>query len=164
MFGITEVQAEMNAEKRKKDKKDRERETGSGDSPMTSAHEVAEAEMAEMNRGDGPDAEAARKAISDIGCTDGPGVFGEPHDMPPAGAYDRPYLGGGHSAASPMHQGPNANPLPPEGRGILTPLPQSAEAVVAGPGINGPVMQGMAAHQARAASTMPRMPVPGRSA
>jgi hypothetical protein len=161
MFGITEIQQEMAAEKRKKDKKDRE---ASDREALSSAHAVAEAEMAEMNRGGGPDAGAARKAISDIGCTDGPGVFGEPYDMPPAGSWDRPYLGAGHSAPSPMHQGPNANPLPPEGRGILSPLPQSAEAVVAGPGINGPVMQGMAAHQARAASTMPRMPVPGRSA
>jgi hypothetical protein len=162
MFGITEVQQEMAAEKRRRDKKDRE--TGSGDSPMTSAHEAAEAEMAEMNRDSGPDAEAAQKAISDIGCTDGPGVFGEPRDTPPAGSYNRPYLGGGHSAPSPQHQGPNANPLPPEGRGILSPLPQSAEAVVAGPGINGPIVATMKQHQARAMAANPMIPVPGGAA
>jgi hypothetical protein len=161
MFGITDIQQEMAAEKRRRDKKDREEADGGA---LTSAHTAAEAEMAEMDRDKGPDEEAARKAIADIGCTDGPGMFGEPHDMAPAGSYDRPYLGDGHSAASPMHQAPNPNPLPPEGRGILSPLPQSAEAVVAGPGVNGPIMQGLADHQARAASTMPRMPMPRGSA
>jgi hypothetical protein len=162
MFGITEVQNDMAAEKRRRDKKDR-------DEALTAAHAAEEAGMEAMRgengRSDGDgEAEAARKAIADIGCEPGPGVFGEPHDMAPAGSYDRPYLHDGTAAPSPMHQAPNPNPLPPEGRGILTPLPQSAEAVVAGPGLNGPIMQGMAAHQARAGATMPRMPIPGRSA
>jgi hypothetical protein len=163
-INVTSVQREMAAEKRKKDRKDRERETGSGDSPMTPAHEVAEAEMVEMGRDKGPDAEAARKAISDIGCTDGPGMFGEPHDMPPAGSYDRPFLDAGHSAPSPQHGPPNTSPMPPQGRGILTPLEQSPVPVVAGPGLNGPIAATMAAHQARASATMPRMPIPGGAA
>jgi hypothetical protein len=152
MFGITEVQAEMKAKKDREDKKDRE--------ALTSAHTVAEAELAEMDRGDGPDAEAARKAIAGIDAEPGPGIFGEPSDAPAAGSYDRPYLDTGHASRLPQAGPSNTAPLPPQARGILEPLPQAAEAVVAGPGANGPIAATMKQHQARAMATSPVIPVP----
>jgi hypothetical protein len=154
MFGITEIQAEMAAEKRRKDKKDREASDGE---PLTAAHAIAEGEAAEAAR-------EARKAVADIGCTDpGAGVM-PPAGMPDADAYDRPYLESGTAAPGPGYQAPNVAPLPPQHPGILQPLPQSAEPVIAGPGIDGPIVATMKQHQARANATMPSMPVPGGAA
>jgi hypothetical protein len=75
--------------------------------------------------------------------------------------FQRPYVEAGHAARSPLAAPPRVSPLPPEGRGILTPLPQSAVVQVVG---TGPVVEAMSMHQSRAAATMPRMPVPGGSA
>ena len=127
--------------------------------PLTAAHAADEAEMDAECAGAGRCEDApvpagpASKAIADLGCTDpGAGTM-SPHDMPDAGEFARPYLDAGHSAPSPQHQPPNPDPLPPQGRGILEPLRISADPVVAGS--PGPMMATMAAHQARAAQSMP---------
>jgi hypothetical protein len=119
---------------------------------------VAEAEF------DGDEhAREASKAIRDIGATDGPGRFTEPEDgMPEPDHFDRRYLSEGHAAASPQQGPPNVSPLPPEGRGILTPLPQSPVPAVAGHA--GPITDTIKMHAARAAAEMPRMPIPRGSA
>jgi hypothetical protein len=93
------------------------------------------------------------------GAEPGPGTFREPASPPGPEAYDRAYLDAGHSAPSPMHQGPNVNPLPPEGRGILRPIELPGAPAVAGHG--GPVTATLAAHQAQA-QLRPPIP-PGRA-
>lgn len=151
MITVTQLQQDMAmAEKRRKGK---DRPAG----PMTDAHVQAEAEMAEgerdaLDRGAG---EAARKTIADRGATDPGAEVMPPHDMPDAGAWNRPYLETGTAAQSPQQGPPNVAPLPPQHPGILQPLPQSAVATVVG---TGPAAAGIAAHQARAAQSMPPMP------
>ena len=59
--------------------------------------------------------------------------------------FRRGPLDSGHAAVSPMHGPPNVNPLPPEDRGTLRPLVMPGQPAVSG---SGPVVQGLAAHQA----------------
>ena len=123
-----------------------------GQAPLTPAHAVAEAEMAQSGR---PDAEAACKAaIPGLEADPGPGRFTEP-GLPGAEAFSRAYLDAGHSAPSPQQGPPNVAPVPPGPLGVLTPLQMSAVPTVVG---SGPVVQGLAQHQARAAQSMPPMP------
>jgi hypothetical protein len=159
---VTQVQQEMAAaEKRRKDKDRPGRDVRQPEELLTPAHEVAQAEHDVMDAGRDDGGQAARKAMTDRGAYDGPGTFTEPGTPPGAESFARPYLDTGHAAPSPQHQPPNVAPLPPQGRGILEPLPQSAAAVVVG---TGPGADAMAAHQARAEATVPRMPIPRGSA
>jgi hypothetical protein len=99
---------------------------------------------------------AARKAVE---AEPGPGRFTEPSAPPGPDAFSRPYLDSGHAAPSPLHQGPNVNPLPPEGTGILRPVELPAAPVVSGH--PGPMMTTLAVHQAKA-QMRPPVP-PGRA-
>jgi len=151
-------QAEMAglAEKRRKHQARREEWEGHDmrGEALTSAHEADRAGMAAECAGqgrceDGPMiGDGASKGVGHLEAEPGPGHGMAPQDMPDASRYSRPYLDAGHSAPSPMHQPPNAAPMPPEGRGILTPLEMAAAPVVAGN--PGPMTASMAAHQAKA--------------
>jgi hypothetical protein len=150
MITLTKTRDDLAAiEKARKDRKraraDRE--------PLTSAHEQAQGEMDAR-------AEDARKAYRDRGITAGPGTFTEPGTMTPE-QVDRPYISDGHASASPLHQPPNQNPMPAQNRGVLTPVRMPGTPAVAG---TGPIAAAIGRHQARAAATMPSLPVPGRSA
>jgi len=92
-----------------------------------------------------------------LNAQEGPGEPVQPGHPDPADAH-RGYIESGHAAASPQHDPPNQSPLPPHGRGILTPLEMSAEALVVGHA--GPLPDAMATHQARAAAMHPPMPAP----
>jgi hypothetical protein len=146
MITVTEALQDLAAIEKARKKKDRE---AAEPEALTPAHEAAQAEADAMM-----DSETTAKAISDIGCDPGPGTFAEPGMIGPEDSR-RPYLGDGHSAASPQQGPPNTAPLPPQHPGILQPLQQSAVPAVAG---SGPVVQGLAQHQARAARNMPTMP------
>lgn len=148
------------AEKRRKhgrreEREEREGHDMRGEEPPALAG-ARDAAQAEMNAGHA-EAEAARKAIAGLEADPGPGSFREPGAIEPQ-QFSRPYLDTGHSAASPQHGPPNLSPMPPEGRGILTPLELSAEPVVVGSA--GPITASMAQHRARAAASMPSMPIP----
>ena len=165
MFGITEIQQEMAAvEKRRKDKRDwKDRDAGGLREALSAAHEAEEAGMEAMRgengRSDGDaEAGAARKAVSDIGCTDPGARIMQPHDMADADVYNRPYLESGTASPGPGYAPPVQAPLPPAGRGILEPTPMPGLPELAGH--NGPIVASMAQHQARAATTMPSMPIP----
>jgi|HubBroStandDraft_6_1064221.scaffolds.fasta_scaffold00231_25 hypothetical protein len=127
---------------------------GKGGEPLTDAHVSARAEMDAACAGDGRcedgpvAADDAPKGVGHLEAAEGPGRGLAPHDMPDAGAYDRPYLDAGHSAPSPQHQPPRTAPMPPEGRGILTPIELAGAPVVVGSA--GPMMTTLAAHQAKA--------------
>lgn len=156
-FTITGLREDLAAIEKRRKGKARER-----DDALTAAHAAEEAGMEAMRgengRSDGDaEAEAARKAISDIGCTDGPGMFGEPGMIEP-GDFRRGPLDSGHAAISPQHAAPNVPPMPPQGRGILEPVPMPGLPEVVGH--NGPILAGMMQHQARATATMPSMPIP----
>ena len=119
-----------------------------GQAPLTPAHAVAEAEMAQSGR---PDAEAACKAaIPGLEADPGPGRFTEP-GLPGAEAFSRAYLDAGHSAPSPQQGPPNVAPVPP---GHPASLPRCRCPPCPGGGQR-PVVQGLAQHQARAAQSMP---------
>jgi hypothetical protein len=147
MITVTQALQDLAAIEKARKKKDRE----AAPEALTPAHEAAQAEADAMM-----DGETAGKAISQIGCTDpGAGIM-DPHRMLPSDAYNRPYVESGTAAPGPGYQAPNVAPLPPQHPGILQPLPQSpAPAVVAG---GGPVVAGLAQHQARAAQSAPPMP------
>jgi hypothetical protein len=128
---------------------------------LTAAHEIAEAEFDGMDGEDEGRGREARKAISDIGAEPGPGRFTEPGSIEPQD-FRRGPLDSGHAAVSPQQGPPNVPPLPPQGRGILEPLPQSATPVVAGHA--GPITDTIKAHQARATTAMHVAPIPRGSA
>jgi hypothetical protein len=124
--------------------------------PLTPAHAAAEAEADAMV--EDRQAEAARKAvIPGLEADPGPGTFTDPVMPPAAGQFVRPYLDAGHCAPSPQHQAPNPAPVPPGQPGVVTPLQVQVQAVPTVTG-TGPVVAGLAAHQARAAKSMPPMP------
>jgi hypothetical protein len=104
----------------------------------------------EVGSGD-PGPETAR------GSRPGPGDFRQPGRVE-AEDFRRPYIGEGHAAASPLAGPPNQSPMPPVGRGILTPVALPGMPTLAGS--DGPIVASMAAHQARSAATAPRIPVP----
>jgi hypothetical protein len=92
------------------------------------------------------------------GITTGPGTFTKPGAVTPEQA-DRPYISDGHASRSPVGGPPDVSPLPPQGRGILTPLAMPGLPAVSG---TGPIAETMARHKARAISTRP--PIPGGAA
>jgi hypothetical protein len=126
--------------------------------PLTAAHA---ADRAQVEAECGPDGQCddrpvtGKAAIAGLEAEPGPGAFTEPVFPPGAEAFARPYLDTGRAAPSPQQGMPNTAPLPPQHPGILAPLPQSAAAAVVG---TGPAAAGIAAHQARAAQSMPPVP------
>jgi hypothetical protein len=104
--------------------------------------------------------QGVRKAgIAGLEAERGPGTSMQPGKIEPED-FRRPYVEADHAARSPLAEPPRVSPLPPRGRGILEPLPQSAVAHVVG---GGPAA-GLAAHQARVNATSPVIPVPSGSA
>lgn len=153
MITVAGFQQDLAAQKRHRDAKAREREA------LTAAHVADQAATAAECAGEGrceagpvPD-EAARKSIPGLEAEAGPGSFREPGEVSP-GDFRRPYLDSGHSAPSPMHGAPNVAPLPPAQPGVLMPVQMPSAPEIAGH--NGPVVQAMAAHQARAMVSMPQ--------
>jgi hypothetical protein len=145
---VTEAQAQMAAIEKKRKAKIKLEVERNGE-PLTMAHAAAEGEQAAIER-----EQAGKAAIPGIEAEPGPGRFAEP-GRPGAEQFSRPYLSTGHGARSPQSGPPNAAPIPPPQPGVLTPLQMSAVPTVVG---TGPVVQGLAQHQARAAATMPPMP------
>ena len=97
--------------------------------------------------------QAVRKAgILGLEAERGPGRSMQPGQIKPED-FQRGPLGSGHAAVSPQHGAPNTSPLPPVGRGILTPVELPSVPGLAGH--NGPIVQAMAAHQARAVPSRP---------
>jgi hypothetical protein len=112
---------------------------------LTGAHEEARAEMDAAQR------ETASKAISDIGCEDGPGMAPPPEQPPGASAFDRGYLDAGHSAESAQAEGPNVSPLRHAQPGLLKPLDEIAlSAIPTVSGNPGPIVDTLRMHQGRA--------------
>jgi hypothetical protein len=102
-------------------------------------------EQAAMASGE---AGGACKSIADQrGATPGPGTAPEPGTIAPED-FGRGYLDAGHAANSPMAGPPNTPPMPPIPRGVVTPVQLPGVTEHAGHG--GPIMQALAAHQARA--------------
>ena len=112
---------------------------------MTGAHEAAEAEMAagEHDRAD--------KARLGEEVEPGPGSFREPGQIG-AEQFTRPYIDEGHGARSPMHQMPNAAPLPTPRPGVPTPVQLPGVPTVTG---SGPGVQSIAQHSVRAMVSSP---------
>ena len=95
----------------------------------------------------------ARGGYQERGATEGPGTCAEPVTPPEPDAFSRPYDEAGHAAPSPQHEPPRQSPMPPGGRGILTPIEMPWDPAVAGN--PGPLTQAMAAHQARISQSAP---------
>lgn len=151
MITVTGVQQDMmTAEKRRRRRGRQDQDADGGAPGATAAHAAAEAELDAAER-----ESAASKAT---GAEPGPGTFREPARPPEPQDYRRGYLDEGHAAPSPQAAPPNAAPLPPHGRGILTPAELPSAPLVAGHA--GPMTTTLAAHQAKA-QLRPPVP-PGR--
>jgi hypothetical protein len=134
---------------------------GREDAPaLTAAHAESEGFMDAAQAGHAQD---ARKAIAGLEAEPGPGTSAEPGTIAPED-FRRPYVQEGHAARSPVAEAPRVPPeqMPPEGRGILTPIALSAVPSVASAG--GPAAQGIAQHMARSGATAGRPPIPTGSA
>jgi hypothetical protein len=164
---LTDIQREMaDVEKRRKHRQaqpaERVGHAPAAEAPgLTAAHAVAEAETtAGGDATAGRAAGAGKASCENLDATPGPGRFGEPGTIEPSD-FRRRYLEAGHAAVSPQHGPPTADPLPPEGRGILRPLrfPSAPEVAGTGPGV-----AAIAQHVARAQSTAGVIPDPGGAA
>jgi hypothetical protein len=113
------------------------------DEPLTMAHAAAEGEQAAI---DAAHREEARKAAGRLEAAEGPASFTEPSMPSEPATYNRPYLQDGHGAPSPLHGQPNMSPVQYPGRGMLAPLQAT------GPG---PVLESVAAHDARSGRPRP---------
>ena len=127
--------------------------------PITPAHAADEAALEAQCGPDGHcdskpvTGEDARKAaIPGIEAEPGPGTSTQPGQIKPED-FRRPYVEAGHAARSPLAQPPRESPLPPAERGVVTPVQLPGMPVLAGH--NGPIVQAMAAHQARAIPSRP---------
>ena len=88
----------------------------------------------------------AEKSYSQRGITPGP-EQPLPHGQLDPSGVDRGYNEAGHAVESPMAEPPRTPPLPPHGRGILTPV--ELPGVPLAHGLAGPVFDGLAQHHAR---------------
>jgi hypothetical protein len=130
------------------------------------ARDVAAAQLAREQAADARERESACKAgepgigkdYADRGIAEGPGTPRMP-GRPEPDDYRRGYLGAGHGAPSPVAQAPRTSPLPPQERGILTPVELPGTPAVAGN--PGPLTDAVAVHRARVTL---RPPIPGREA
>jgi hypothetical protein len=150
-LGNLQGQAQVpDATKGKKTKVKIEHEGRENHEPLTPAHAAAEAQM---EAADGESALPANKAFSDRGATLGPGTAPEPSAPAGPANYDRSYLEAGHAANSPQAAPPRTEVLHHGPPGIPVPLQVPGVTELAGHG--GPVVQSIAAHQARAGIPRP---------
>jgi hypothetical protein len=154
--GARDIAAAVEARERAEDEAARARENRRrgrvGEPADVSAEQAATSAHAAARAGE------SRKNFADRGATPGPDEPLEPGKPEPQD-YRRPYVEAGHAARSPMAEPPRTSPLPPMGRGILTPIELSGVPVVAGH--EGAFTSAARVHQAR---VNVRPPIPGREA